>query len=116
MPTILTLLTLAAAYQVLWSRVAKEEGWNTLALMRRVMPLSTPTLTLTLTLTPTLTLTLTLTLILTLTLNLTLTLTLTRRVLPLSTLFMTSLVPLVDPPGLTSYEYTPRACAVLALR
>ena len=108
MPTILTLLTLAAAYQVLWSRVAKEEGWNTLALMRRVMPLSTPTLTLTLT--PTLTLTLTLTL------NLTLTLTLTRRVLPLSTLFMTSLVPLVDPPGLTSYEYTPRACAVLALR
>ena len=114
MPTILTLLTLAAAYQVLWSRVAKEEGWNTLALMRRVMPLSTPTLTLTLT--PTLTLTLTLTLILTLTLNLTLTLTLTRRVLPLSTLFMTSLVPLVDPPGLTSYEYTPRACAVLALR
>ena len=114
MPTILPLLTLAAAYQVLWSRVAKEEGWNTLALMRRVMPLSTPTLTLTLT--PTLTLTLTLTLILTLTLNLTLTLTLTRRVLPLSTLFMTSLVPLVDPPGLTSYEYTPRACAVLALR
>ena len=49
--------SLAAAYQVLWSRVAKEEGWNTLALMRRVMPLSTPTLTLTLT--PTLTLTLT---------------------------------------------------------
>ena len=35
--------------------------------------------------------------------------------LPLSTLFMACLVPLVDPPGLTSYEYTPRACAVLAL-
>jgi hypothetical protein len=39
-----------------------------------------------------------------------------RRVLPLSTLFMACLVPLVDPPGLTSYEYTPRAWAVLALR
>ena len=51
--------------------MAKEEGWNTLALM--------------------------------------------RRVLPLATLFMAGLVPLVDPPGLTSYEYTPRACSVLAL-
>ena len=52
-------LPVAAAYKVLWSRVAKEEGWNTLALMRRVPPLST------LTPTPTLTLTLTLTLALT---------------------------------------------------
>lgn len=31
----------AATYKVLWSRVAKEEDWNTLALMQRVMPLST---------------------------------------------------------------------------
>ena len=36
-------LPVAAAYKVLWSRVAKEEGWNTLALMRRVLPLSTLT-------------------------------------------------------------------------
>lgn len=31
----------AATYKVLWSRVAKEEGWNTLQLMRRVLPLAT---------------------------------------------------------------------------
>ena len=33
-------LPVAAAYKVVWSRVAKEEGWHTLALMRRVLPVS----------------------------------------------------------------------------
>lgn len=32
---------IAATYKVLWSRVAKEEGWGTLQLMRRVLPLAT---------------------------------------------------------------------------
>ena len=34
-------LPVASVYKVLWSRVAKEERWHTLALMRRVLPLST---------------------------------------------------------------------------
>jgi hypothetical protein len=34
-------LPVAALYKVFWSRVAKEEGWHTFALMRRVLPLST---------------------------------------------------------------------------
>ena len=60
---------IAAFYKVLWSRVAKEEGWSTLQLM--------------------------------------------RRVLPLATLCMLPFVLVVDPPGLTRFDYTPRA--VLAL-
>ena len=32
---------IAALYKVLWSRVSKDEGWHTFALMRRVLPLST---------------------------------------------------------------------------
>jgi len=32
---------IAAVYKVLWSRIAKEEQWSTLPLMRRVLPLST---------------------------------------------------------------------------
>ena len=34
-------LPVAAVYKVLWSHVSKEESWHTLALMRRVLPLST---------------------------------------------------------------------------
>ena len=34
-------LPIAAVYKVLWSRISKEEEWHTLALMRRVLPLST---------------------------------------------------------------------------
>ena len=64
-------LPVAAAYKVLWSRVSKEEGWHTLALM--------------------------------------------RRVLPLATCFMALLVPFIDPPGLLSFPFDGRVCAVLAL-
>ena len=54
----------AALYKVLWSRVAKEEAWHTLALMRRVLPLSTG--------------------------------------------ILLALMPLIDPPGLGEYRWTPR--------
>ena len=57
--------------QVLWSRVAKEEGWHTLALM--------------------------------------------RRVLPLSTIFLLALVPVIDPPGLADFHWTPYRAAMVAL-
>ena len=61
----------AALYKVLWSRVAKEEAWHTLALM--------------------------------------------RRVLPLSTAILLALMPLIDPPGLGEYRWTPRKGALLCL-
>lgn len=64
-------LPAAAVYKVLWSRTSKEEGWHTLALM--------------------------------------------RRVLPLSTLFLFTLVPIIDPAGLSEFEWTPRRAALVLL-
>ena len=64
-------LPAAAVYKVLWSRVSKEERWHTLALM--------------------------------------------RRVLPLSTIFLFTLVPIIDPPGLSEFEWTPRRAALMLL-
>ena len=64
-------LPLNAAYKVLWSRVQKQEGWTTLALM--------------------------------------------RRVLPLSTAFLLVLSLLLDPPGLSSFAWTPHACGLVLL-
>ena len=61
----------AAIYKVFWSHVAKEEGWHTFALM--------------------------------------------RRVLPLSTAMMLALVPLLDPPGLLEFDWTPERAALVAL-
>ena len=60
----------AATYKVLWSRVTKEEGWHTFALMRRVLPLSSVVLLL--------------------------------------------LTPLIDPPGLLEFRWTARRAALVA--
>lgn len=64
-------LPVASVYKVLWSRVAKEERWHTLALM--------------------------------------------RRVLPLSTVFLLGLVPLIDPPGALHFHWTLRRAALVAV-
>ena len=67
----LSWLPVAAVYKVLWSRISKEEKWHTLALM--------------------------------------------RRVLPLSTVFLLALVPIIDPPGALAFHWTPRRVALVAL-
>ena len=64
-------LPMNAAYKVLWSRVQKQEGWTTLALMRRVLPLSTAGLLV--------------------------------------------LASLCDPPGLSSFAWTPRSAGLIVL-
>jgi len=64
-------LPVDAVYKVLWSHVSKEESWHTLALM--------------------------------------------RRVLPLSTLFLMALVPVIDPPGLVSFEWSSYRVAMITL-
>ena len=64
-------LPLNAAYKALWSRVQKQEGWSTLALM--------------------------------------------RRVLPLSTVALLAMSPMVDPPGLAQFAWTPRSTGLIGL-
>ena len=64
-------LPLNAAYKALWSREQKQNGWTTLALM--------------------------------------------RRVLPLATLALLAMSPLIDPPGVSEFEWTPRSTGLIFL-